>query len=141
MEDIPSDFQRAPNTKRLLNYLIDIVVYFVFTFVISFCLGIVLALAGGAALIESPAFDLIANVIALVLFLIYYFGCESLFEATPGKLITGTRVKTRDGRKPDSGTIALRTVIRLVPFEPFSFLFGEGWHDKWSKTIVVENRH
>jgi hypothetical protein len=45
-----------------------------------------------------------------------------------------------DGGIPTRGQIVKRSLIRLIPFEPFSFLFRKqaiGWHDKWSDTRVV----
>lgn len=69
----------------------------------------------------------------------YYFVFESIFQRTFGKFITGTKVITATGGKPDIATIAKRSLIRLIPFEPFSFLGPKvcGWHDKWTGTFVV----
>jgi uncharacterized RDD family membrane protein YckC len=59
-----------------------------------------------------------------------------------GKLITGTRVVTESGEVPTARQILIRTVVRFVPFEAFSFLgsSGTGWHDTWSGTRVVRTR-
>jgi hypothetical protein len=72
----------------------------------------------------------------------YYFAFETLWQRTPGKFITGTKVLTYDGTKPAAKTIALRTMVRFVPFEPLSLLGKEayGWHDKWSGTVVVRTK-
>jgi hypothetical protein len=74
---------------------------------------------------------------------LYYFIFESLFQRTPAKFLTRTKVVNNYGTKPTVGTIALRTLIRFVPFEEFSFLGDRvyGWHDKWSKTYVVKVPH
>ena len=71
-----------------------------------------------------------------------YFGLfEAAFGRTPAKWITGTRVVARDGSTPTLDAIALRTLVRLIPFEPFSFLFANsGWHDRMSETRVVYTR-
>ena len=71
----------------------------------------------------------------------YYFIFESIFQRTIGKFITGTRVVDIIGDKPSVWTIAIRSLIRLIPFEPFSFLGAKvcGWHDRWSYTFVVKN--
>ena len=64
---------------------------------------------------------------------LYYFVSETVFQRTPAKLVTNTKVVMLDGSKPSGGTIAKRTLIRIyVPFAPFFF-----WHDRWSKTEVV----
>ena len=73
----------------------------------------------------------------------YYVGMEASTGKTVGKYITGTQVLTEDGEKPSVGTIFIRTLCRIIPFEPFSLLFNNyarGWHDNWSKTRVVKIR-
>jgi uncharacterized RDD family membrane protein YckC len=69
----------------------------------------------------------------------YYVFFEGIFNATPGKMITKTRVVRVDGGKPSFGQILGRTFSRFVPFEAFSFLSNNsaGWHDRWSGTRVV----
>ena len=130
--------QQTSKLKRFINYILDVIVYLVFCFVLGIILGIVLALSGNLDFIESAEFERWGNIIGIIVLFLYYFIFEVSFGATPAKFITGTRVYTRQGMKPSTKAIALRSLIRFVPFEPFSFLFGEGWHDKWSKTIVSE---
>ncbi|MDF3067610.1 MAG: hypothetical protein K0R38_3211 [Polyangiaceae bacterium] len=81
-------------------------------------------------------------VVALSLFWMigYYLVLEGLFQVTPGKLVTRTRVVDCNGHKPTLFQIFVRSLCRFVPFEPLSF-FGRsksGWHDRWSDTRVVE---
>ncbi len=73
---------------------------------------------------------------------LYYMFFETLFARTPGKWITGTKVVTPTGGKAGLAKVFVRTVYRIVPFEPFSFLGGSasGWHDRWSGTLVVDLR-
>jgi uncharacterized RDD family membrane protein YckC len=72
---------------------------------------------------------------------LYYVSFEFIFGATPSKLLTGTRVVDVDNQDPKFRTILDRTLARFVPFEAFSFFSGgNGWHDKWSKTYVVEEK-
>ena len=67
---------------------------------------------------------------------------ESLFQKTLFKYLTGSIVVTSDGGKPHLSTIAVRSLIRFIPFEPISLLFvrqdEQWWHDIWTKTYVVE---
>jgi uncharacterized RDD family membrane protein YckC len=67
---------------------------------------------------------------------------EWLFGRTLGKLVTGTKVVSLDRGRPSFLRIVSRTLVRFVPFEPFSFVFGDltGWHDDWSRTRVVQSR-
>ena len=78
----------------------------------------------------------------VVVFLAYYIGMEVSAGKTVGKYVTGTQVITEDGELPSAGTVVIRTLCRMIPFEAFSF-FGStprGWHDKLSKTRVVKTR-
>lgn len=57
---------------------------------------------------------------------------------TIGKYITGTRVIRTDGQNPTFEEYLIRNISRLVPFDAFSFLGGgNGWHDSWSDTRVI----
>jgi uncharacterized RDD family membrane protein YckC len=71
---------------------------------------------------------------------VYYVFMEFYFQATIGKLLTGSVVVNEYGDKPDFKSICLRTIIRIVPFEPFSIFWVDGdrwWHDSWTKTYVI----
>lgn len=52
--------------------------------------------------------------------------------------MTRTIVVDEYGQRPSFDKIILRTLIRFVPFEPFSH-FGDkgGWHDRWTNTFVI----
>ena len=76
----------------------------------------------------------------LLCYLIYFPFFEGLLGATPAKILTGTRVTDEYGNKPKFGSVMIRTLSRLVPFEPFSFLGGRGWHDGWSNTYVLREK-
>ncbi|MEZ5014037.1 MAG: RDD family protein [Chitinophagales bacterium] len=82
---------------------------------------------------------------AITMFLISYFAyytiLESTFGKTIGKWITNTEVRNfEDIGKITVQQALLRSLIRVVPFEPLSFFGSErGWHDKWSNTVVVRS--
>ena len=110
------DFVDARQKTRLTNYFFD------FVLAISFA-----GLLGGSDLFTS-----------LGVHFGYYLGFETATGKSPAKWLTRTRVVTDDGRRPTFAQIFKRTLIRFVPFEPFSFLGrGRGWHDRWTKTRVV----
>ena len=130
---------------RLLEWIIDIIVFYAFTFVGA----IVYYMANPSQL--DAADDLGSNVATLIgmgIWMLYYFICEAFCNGrTLGKWITGLKVVDIDGNKPSIGKIALRTLCRLIPFDYFSF-FGTDkwsseesldgfWHDSLSKTYVV----
>ncbi len=78
-----------------------------------------------------------------IAYALYYFVFESLLQSTPGKLLTQTVVINEYGQKPTTRELVVRSLVRIVPFEPLSCLSERGWHDEWSKTWVVrkeENR-
>ncbi|MFL9844610.1 RDD family protein [Flavobacterium rhizosphaerae] len=139
----------APANRRLLNYVIDRFV----------CAALTIGLAGaGNYIYKAYGYDGLAmgtdflnfelsdynnlkfNVFALVIQIIYYGLFESLTARTPGKYITGTKVIYQDGTHPAEGSIFIRTLCRQIPFEAFSFLgiLPVGWHDRFSKTLVVD---
>ena len=120
---------------RFANYLIDTIVFYI----LSFVLGIILALFGGTEALDSLESPL-ASIGSIFLMIIYYIVFENAFGKTIGKMITKTKVVTESGEKPSFSQILGRTFSRLVPFEAFSFLGNDavGWHDKWSKTRVIK---
>jgi uncharacterized RDD family membrane protein YckC len=70
----------------------------------------------------------------------YIFG-ELYLQKTLGKFVTGSIVVNEYGEPPDARTVILRTLIRFIPFEPFSFWgSSDGWHDKWTKTYVMKRK-
>lgn len=72
-----------------------------------------------------------------------YFAYSFLFEfflgKTPGKLLTKTKVVNRTGHKPTLRILIFRNLLRLIPMDNFSFLFGAGMHDSISGTLVIYN--
>ena len=127
--------EEAGRGKRVANFLIDYVALF-----------IILIFVFSAVSITSPNILLemqtgIGNFIGFLAYFLYYIISEwGLKGRTIGKYITKTKVvMTETGETPDFNTILRRSLSRLVPFEPFSFLGSrDGWHDRWTGTSVVE---
>lgn len=132
---------QATSTKRFVNHFIDVIAFYIFTFVMAFMSGIVAVLVSPDSLndLEGPHSQLGQYLFGIVLYITYYTVLEASTGRTLGKLVTGTRVVDNDGKLPSLGRILKRSVLRLVPFEAFSFLGdSRGWHDRWSDTWVVE---
>ena len=130
----------ASKDKRFANYLLDIIFLYIFGFVFGVILGIVLAIVSPESLtIFEEDNKLFEYILGFIAGMIYYSSLESLTGRTLAKFITKTKVITKKGEKPNFGTILIRSLCRFVPFEALSFLGAEctGWHDRWSKTIVV----
>jgi Predicted membrane protein/domain len=126
----------ASEGLRLANYLLDLIAVYVLNFIVGLILGL-LSMGRGVSVVEAYIFGFMG------LFL-YFFIFEGVGQKTIGKLITKTRVVMVDGSKPSWGTIALRTLIRIIPFEPFSALgtvSGQRvwWHDRWVNARVVKD--
>jgi len=76
----------------------------------------------------------------LIKWFIYYLLFEALMNGqTPGKMITKTRAVQLDGTPMETGMVVLRSLLRIIPLEAICIFFGEPWHDKWSKTMVVND--
>ena len=118
----------ASKGARLVNLLVDSFAMFAGIVVIGIFAGF----------LGAP--EAAGDVIGWVVMLGYYVGFESLLSATPGKLITRTRVVRLDGNPPSFLQILGRTACRFIPFEAVSFLLSgglRGWHDSLSRTRVV----
>jgi type II secretory pathway pseudopilin PulG/uncharacterized RDD family membrane protein YckC len=125
---VGSAYQPASTGKRFGNYLIDT----------SFVVFLIFLFFGAVKQTVGTVYQGYNDYAGSVIWFLYYFICESLWQRTLGKFITKTKVVMTDGSKPDAVHIFGRTLSRILPFEPISFLFSHTWwHDKLSKTYVV----
>ncbi len=134
-DSIGDSIVSASTGKRIVNFIGDLMI----SRFIVVALYMVPANSGGiSSSVKEPGGNFLFNI--LILFL-YYFLCEARFQRTPVKFITRTKVVMKDGSKPSEGSIALRTLIRFVPFIIFSMSsYGTWWHDQWTNTRVVDSK-
>lgn len=131
----------ASKPKRLLNFIFDYVGIIMFMAITFF----IIAMMGGEAILhvkDQPMGTWLVRLLGLSAMLIYYTGSEYFFKGkTLGKMLTNTKVVTVDGDIPVFKIILFRSLARFIPFEIFSFFWlkNGGWHDQFSKTIVVED--
>jgi uncharacterized RDD family membrane protein YckC len=121
---------------RFFNFLIDRVVIAGMSFVV----GVLGAIFFGAT---EETFSGFANIaVSYGLTFIYYTFMEGVTGTTLGKLVTGTKIIGEDGLRPSFGKMLQRSLCRLIPFEPLSYLASDarGWHDTITKTWVVKSR-
>ncbi len=91
---------------------------------IDHLLSIGCAVATGAAAGEfvthksSDAFEGMLALSVPIVFLLYFFVFEWLVGATPGKLISGLRVRKLDGSRCGARSAFIRTVFRLFEANP-----------------------
>ncbi len=141
--DQPIKLVHASKTKRLLNLIIDYILFIIgFTFTFAFAIFGVNLIEGSSSFSE----EIFRYLFGYILYLAYYLLTEGIFKGkSPAKFITGTRVLnySEDSIYPNMKTIFLRSLSRLVPFESFSFLgdTGMGWHDRWTNTIVIDEKN
>lgn len=136
------DVKTVTEGPRFAHYFVDLICYYIIMISLSFLIGFIALYSdynnSGAAL----SFQYVSQIFFILSYPLYYFFFEALWQRTPGKFLTKTVVINEYAEKPSVGSIILRSLIRLIPFEAFS-CFGNrrkqslGWHDRWSNTYVV----
>jgi len=133
---------RAESGKRFINYVIDLILFYI----IAVGIGVVLALISPSTiegLSDSDGFGLIDRIITLILYALYMSVIESVFKGKSlGKIITKTRAVNLDGSRISTSTAFARGFSRAVPFCVFS-AFGSPcnpWQDKWTNTMVIDEK-
>lgn len=132
---------KASKWKRLFNLILDYAVLIGLIFLITVVLMTLEELGvlqGVYAWFDDPSSPL--DTIMVLLLAGYYIGLEWLFGRSVGKLITGTKVVATAGGRPSFLAVVGRTCCRFVPFDAFSALGTNVWHDSWSGTRVVDVR-
>ena len=131
----------ASKSQRFLNFSIDLGIVYIIQITIGTTIDIIGDLTQSyAASNWLKSLTLIENFFFGLVILFFYYGLSELyFFRTFGKYFTKTMVVKHNGSKPNMKSIIIRTVSRLIPLEPFSFLTAErGWHDTLSVTYVVK---
>lgn len=130
----------AGTGRRFANFLVDMIVAYVVVYGLVFVT--VLLIPGLADTINeqssSLSFLLLDRLITLLLWLLIYTFIEGVTKGRSlGKLLTSTVAVRQDGGPLTWKDAFMRSLIRMVPFEAFSGFSGYPWHDKWSKTCVI----
>lgn len=142
VDTINYEYLRASSGKRLGNYLLDILSFYVVIFIASMVLGIIFpGFFNALDYEETPGNKLLDRLITLIIYGTYMGLVEGVFKGrTIGKMITGTKAVNLDGSEITFQTAMLRGFSRAVPFAAFSG-FGspcDPWHDRWNDTVVVD---
>ncbi len=139
-----TDSMLAGHGKRLANYIVDVLVFYILILSIGVVYGFLIALGGINGSPEdfeniNPFLNLL---ISVSIQLSYYTLMEYKLGKSIGKFITGTMVVNQFGEKVTFKTALLRSLSRKVPFEAFSLLGTppRGWHDSWTDTFVVDEK-
>jgi uncharacterized RDD family membrane protein YckC len=140
-EEIPQrKLYDADRGKRFLNFIIDYVLYLISFYAIMFIAGVFLGIAGTYDEEVVDELTIVIGIFGLAWIVVFYWLFEWLLKGrTPAKYITQTRAVNMDGSFLTSGQALGRSLGRLIPFDRFSYLFGErGFHDMVGKTRVVD---
>ncbi|NMN37531.1 RDD family protein [Pedobacter sp. SG918] len=138
--DIVTYFVEANNWQRVFHLIIDsflllIIFYPIIESVTR--IEIIVSLLNKVSFVigEKPTLYLICACFLLI----YYLFFENLFQSSPAKFLTETRVVKQTEGPFNFKTIFVRTVSRLIPFDAFSFVLANtGWHDRLSGTAVLK---
>ena len=135
----PADATRA---QRLVNFLMDGLVCALLWYPVGYLISAMLYRFGAdlfSALNEPTAAWITAFVLLLVVAAGYHITVETATRGRSlGKWITGTIAVRDDGEPVTARDAAVRSLLRLIPLDPFSALAGRPWHDRFSKTRVVQ---
>lgn len=137
---IPNYILASKNT-RAFHFIVDIIFMKIIIAIIYFVASIVIFDKKLDSVVNwFNSFDRIQNILlwSLQMF-VYYLILEIVFARTIAKYFTRTIVVNIDGSKPKAIDVLKRTLLRIIPFEYFTFFRGRepGWHDKYSGTFVV----
>lgn len=133
------NLEPADKTKRFLNWFLDRVFSFILFNVLLFFIGLFLGFARAFSEEKVQLFESWALVLFILWLIGYYWLSEWFFNGrTLAKFITGTRAISKDGLFLTPGKALGRALGRFIPFDAFSFLFSDGFHDMVSNTKVVD---
>ncbi|HEX6427593.1 MAG TPA: RDD family protein [Niastella sp.] len=129
---------------RFANFIIDRIIL-----IVLLCGGIfiwaIMAISRGEDIKSYLLFQEngLATILQLLLghvcTLVYYTVSETAMKGrTIGKFATGTIAITQDGTPFTFKNALMRSLCRIIPFEPFSAFGYMPWHDKFTKTTVVK---
>jgi uncharacterized RDD family membrane protein YckC len=137
---------QASYNLRIINYIIDTISYFIICLFLLFLSGVAYRLFDSEELLlsfEAGVTTLKGFFSWFAVWLFYYFFMEATFQKTIGKFVTGTKVVTKNGSKPDFIKVLIRTLIRAVPLGFLSMnenRLGIFWRDIASGTYVIDTK-
>jgi uncharacterized RDD family membrane protein YckC len=132
-------FEYATTGQRLVNFLIDLIVFYLLNIVVFFALGVYMSFIGGDIVAMLSNKITLYSIVLFNEFVIYTLIEGVSHGRSLGKLITGTRAVQSDFSPITFKQAALRSLCRMIPFEPISGLSNNPWHDSITGTTVIKN--
>jgi uncharacterized RDD family membrane protein YckC len=136
----------ASTGQRFSNFIIDFIVNYIVAVIFLAVLIVIDTQSpfGFTELVLDESFSgkLKMYLLGYALSFLWFFMLEGATKGrTLGKLLTRTKAVKADGSPISWKDAAIRSISRLIPFEPFSAFSGSGlWHDRLSKTEVIKTR-
>ena len=107
-QEIDLEYCRAGSGKRLANYVIDLIAFYVMIFFIA----ILIELAFPASISENEINSFVDRILTMILYAVVMFILEAAFQGKSlGKLITGTRAVNIHGDAPTFTQLLQRNFI------------------------------
>jgi uncharacterized RDD family membrane protein YckC len=132
----------ASKGERFLNFIIDLLIIYIIAVCVVATINIIGDVTNSYGVSNwVKSLSVIENLFfGLIILFFYYAFTEMYFSRTFAKYFTKTIVVRVDGSKPNTKNFMIRTVSRLNPIDPFSFLgkTERGLHDTLSATYVVK---
>jgi uncharacterized RDD family membrane protein YckC len=135
--------ERASAGKRLLNLIIDSVVFYMLVFGFGMALGLLFPSFAEASEPETLSFKIVDRLISAIFYALYMGSLEVIFRGKSfGKFLTGTKAVNLDGSEISKTTAFQRGFSRAVPFCAFSALGSpcNPWQDRWTDTMVIDEK-
>jgi uncharacterized RDD family membrane protein YckC len=124
---------------RFFNLIIDLAVVYLLCIVAGFVLAIFGESLYAFRTKNPNGFEYFIFCTPFVIFILYYFLMEAFAGGrTIGKMITGSKTVDIYGMPIPMKTAFLRSLIRLIPIEPFSAFGILPWHDLWTYSMVIK---
>jgi uncharacterized RDD family membrane protein YckC len=143
LNDLGLNLVQASGGKRFANYIIDVIVFYIFIFIVAFFWAYFNPDSINRYTDSSSGDSFTDRLLYLCYYAIYMFFIELIFKGKSiGKFVTGTKAVNEDGSTISPKTAFLRGISRAVPFEGFTALGDPSypWHDKWTKTYVIDEK-
>ncbi len=140
--NIDADYERVSHMKRLGNYIVDIIGFYILIIFFGLFMGLFFPEVLSDIDFEESGIGLLDRLVTLLFYALYMGVSETVFKGRSlGKFATGTRAVNLDGSSITTKTAFLRGLSRAVPFAAISALGSPSnpWQDKWTNTMVVKN--
>src|ERR1700722_7235911 len=141
LDDAPITFVQARFGKQFVNYILDLIVFYIAWKVFFRLIGLRIAMSMIGEDDGKPTIYLKVLLIAVIFETSLMSAIEFLGRGRSiGKMFTRTRAVNDDGSPISFKTALIPRLSPMVPFEAFSALGSPSapWHDRWTNTRVIE---